>query len=222
VQPAKEEARPSPSNKSAATANRQPAFSIPQAPQQAENKTAKATDGIARTSSRAIGNPALADDRSRVALQPTTTQGSPFSDDRGPQAPVTPVIKTANGTAANSSARESNGAANLPTVQTLQPKPEAAKPEVSFPRAAAPAMEIYRGYTIEAATSYTKDLAEQFAAAYRKQGYDAAVENYRDERTGTNKFRVLIGAFATRPAAEQKAAQIAGILMKDYRVVGLK
>jgi hypothetical protein len=82
--------------------------------------------------------------------------------------------------------------------------------------------ENYRGYSIEAATSFTKMTVEQFAVAYRKQGYDAVVEHYTDERTGTNKYRVLIGAFATRTAAQQRAAQIAGILMKDYRVVGLK
>jgi len=207
VQPVKEEIRPNSNGKTAAAtsapANRQPEFSIPKPSQQAGNKTARTADGIARTISREIAEADL-------------------TDDRGPQAPVPPVLKTANGTATNGSERESNGAANLPTVQTLQPNPEAAKPEVFVPSAGVPTVEIYRGYTIEAATSYTRDLAEQFAAAYRKQGYDAAVESYNDERSGTSKYRVLIGAFATRPAAEQKAAQIAGILMKDYRVVGLK
>jgi Tfp pilus assembly protein PilN len=206
VQPAREETRFNTSNKSAAAStpvNRQPDFAISKPSQQAENKTARAADGIARTATREIADP-------------------DWSDDRGPQAPVPPVIKTANVTPANGRARESNGATDLSTVQTLQPKPEAAKPEVSVAKAAAPAVEIYRGYTIEAATSYTQELAEQFAVAYRKQGYDAAVESYNDERSGTSKYRVLIGAFATRPAAEQKAAQIAGILMKDYRVVGLK
>jgi Tfp pilus assembly protein PilN len=207
TQPAKEEIRSTPSNKSAAatstSANRQPELPIPTAPQKVENKTARAADGFTRTTSREIVD-------------------SELRDDRGPQAPVPRAIKTANSTAANGSLRESNDAANLPTVQTLQPKPEAAKPKISASQASTPAVEIYRGYTIEAATSYTKELAEQFAAAYRKQGYDAAVESYNDERSGTSKYRVLIGAFATRPAAEQKAAQIAGILMKDYRVVGLK
>jgi hypothetical protein len=203
VQPAREEARPNPSNRATAAvstpANRQTDFS---APKKTESRATEPVNGFARTTSREI-----ADD---------------FSDDRGPQAPVPPVTKTGNGTAANGNARTSNRTADLPTVQTLQPKPEAAKPEASTAKASTPAVEIYRGYTIEAATSYTKELAEQFAAAYRKQGYDAAVESYNDERSGTSKYRVLIGAFATRPAAEQKAAQIAGILMKDYRVVGLK
>lgn len=204
VQPAKEEVRPNPSNKAAAAtstpANRQPEFS---APKKTANKATEPVNGFARTTSREIVD-------------------SDLTDDRGPQAPVPPTMKTATGTAGNGSARESKGTANLPTVQTLQSQPEAAKPKVSAPQASVPAVEIYRGYTIEAATSYTKELAEQFAAAYRKQGYDAAVESYHDERSGTSKYRVLIGAFATRPAAEQKAAQIAGILMKDYRVVGLK
>jgi hypothetical protein len=206
VEPAKEDVRPNPSGAAAAAtstpANRQTDFSIPQPSQRTENKTAKAANGFARTTAREMANFDL-------------------SDDRGPQAPVPPSRKTANGTVANGNTQASNRTA----VQTLQPTPEASNPEVSAPEApkpAVPAVEIYRAYTIEAATSYTKELAEQFAAAYRKQGYDAAVETYNDERSGTSKYRVLIGAFATRPAAEQKAAQIAGILMKDYRVVGLK
>jgi cell division septation protein DedD len=111
--------------------------------------------------------------------------------------------------------------ADLRSVQ-MQPasSPAASVSTASQPENAPP--EIFRGYSIEAATSYTKELAEQFVATYRKQGYDAAVERYLDERTNAQKYRVLIGAFATRPAAEQKAAQMAGILMKDYRVVGLK
>jgi hypothetical protein len=82
--------------------------------------------------------------------------------------------------------------------------------------------EIYQGYTIEAMTSFTKDLAEQFAAAYRKRGFNAAVEYYHDERSGTKRYRVLVGIFATRPAAEKKAEQMTSLLMKDYRIVGLK
>jgi hypothetical protein len=40
--------------------------------------------------------------------------------------------------------------------------------------------EIFRGYSIEAASTSTKELAEQYVATYRKQGYDAAVEKYYD------------------------------------------
>ncbi|MGH7597230.1 MAG: SPOR domain-containing protein [bacterium] len=201
TQPAKEDIRANPSNKATAAtstpANSKSNLPIPAAPRKTENITARAADGIARTTAREM-----------VSFD--------LSDDRGPQAPVPPSIKTANGTTANGSTQ----ASNREMVQTLQPTPEASNPKA--PKPAVPAVEIYRAYTIEAATSYTKELAGQFAAAYRKQGYDAAVETYNDERSGTGKYRVLIGAFATRPAAEQKAAQIAGILMKDYRVVGLK
>jgi hypothetical protein len=116
-----------------------------------------------------------------------------------------PASKSTNGATANAESPKSN----------LLVAATAAKPENAPP-------VIYRGFSIEAATSYTKEMAEQFASAFRKQGYDAAVERYNDERTGSQKYRVLVGAFATRPAAEEKAAQIAGILMKDYRVVGLK
>jgi hypothetical protein len=134
-----------------------------------------------------------------------------------------PAQKSTNGSA-NTEMQKFNQAAEASTVQMPAPPMNTSKlassAAVSKPANVAP--EIYRGYTIEAATSYTKELAEQFASAYRKQGYDAAVELYQDERTKAQKYRVLIGAFATRPAAEQKAAQMAGILMKDYRVVGLK
>ena len=138
-----------------------------------------------------------------------------------------PAQKLTNGAAAHTSRlagaerQQFDEAADLRSVQ-MQPasSPAASVSTASRPENAPP--EIFRGYSIEAATSYTKELAEQFVATYRKQGYDAAVERYLDERTNAQKYRVLIGAFATRPAAEQKAAQMAGILMKDYRVVGLK
>jgi hypothetical protein len=196
---AKDEAWPNMGNRLAAaapaTANRQPDLPAPAEPLKAENKTAKPADGIARPVSQEI-------------------TGSSSTENLGPQAPVPSSINPTNGSAA-SSKQVSNGEGKSSAVQTLQPTPEAAKP-------AMPPAEIYRGYTIEAATSFTKELAEQFAMAYRKQGYDAAVEYYKDERSGTNKYRVLLGAFATRPAAEKQAAQMAGLLMKDYRVVGLK
>jgi hypothetical protein len=136
---------------------------------------------------------------------------------------VSSPAQKSNNLAVSFERQESNEAADLPAA--LAPLPQTSRSTVSVSTASKPenaVPEIYRGYTIEAATSYTKELAEQFASAYRKQGYDAAVERYQDERTNSQKYRVLIGAFPTRPAAERKAAQMVGILMKDYRVVGLK
>jgi hypothetical protein len=172
----------------------------------------------------------------RSAANGTTKRESSFltAGNFNERAVFSPAPRSTNGLAANSNGRGASSAGDpvlegpAAPVEPSLPKapsgpvsePAAAKPPVSKPMEKQP--EIYRGYTIEAATSYTKDLAEQFASAYRKQGYDAAVEPYLDERNGAKKFRVLIGAFSSRPAAEQKAAQMAGILMKDYRVVGLK
>jgi hypothetical protein len=192
AQPSRENKTPQ-SGAISTSENRRPELPVRIEPSKSENKTTPPANGRAP----------------RVAGETNETNASGATENRGPQAPAPPAAKAANGAAKQAS--NSNAASS--TLQTLRSNPEASRP--------VPA-EIYRGYTIEAATSYTQELAEQFAAAYRKQGYDAAVEYYKDERTGASKYRVLIGAFATRPAAEQKAAQIAGILMKDYRVVGLK
>ena len=110
----------------------------------------------------------------------------------------------------------------MPAPEKKIEQTEEAAPRAPVARPAEAAPEIFRGYTIEAARSYTTELAEQYAVAYRKQGHNAAVEPYRDERTGERKYRVLIGAFATRPDAEKKAAQLTSLLMKDYRVVGIR
>jgi len=124
-------------------------------------------------------------------------------------------------TPSDGAARTELSAAKISPVATPEKSAaETFRPALPKPAEAQP--EIYRAYTIEAATSYTAEMAEQYATAYRKQGHDAAVESYMDNRTGARKYRVLIGAFATRPAAEKKAAQIAGLLMKEYRVVGIK
>ncbi len=113
-----------------------------------------------------------------------------------------------------------NSGMNLPAPEKKIVVAENAAAATLRPAEAPP--EIYRGYTIEAARSYTMELAEQYAMAYRKQGHNAAVEPYRDERTGEKKYRVLIGAFSSRPEAEKKAAQLTALLMKDYRVVGIR
>ena len=79
----------------------------------------------------------------------------------------------------------------------------------------------YRAYSIEAAVSYTKNHAEQVAAVFRKKGLDTLVQDFEDDSRGAKRYRVLVGMFATQSAAETKAAQLAGLLMKDYRIVGL-
>jgi len=120
----------------------------------------------------------------------------------------------------NQAMTPANNGVNLPAPEKKIAIAENAAATTLRPAEAPP--EIYRGYTIEAARSYTVELAEQYATAYRKQGHNAAVEPYRDERTGEKKYRVLIGAFSTRPDAEKKAAQLTALLMKDYRVVGIR
>jgi hypothetical protein len=173
-----------------------------------EPKTpAKFVDNVTRTSSSEQNS-------SRLATQPSRSNGLPGQG-------VATTQKLTNGATTGVEGQTFDENADLRSVQ-MQPasSPAASVSSASQPENAPP--EIFRGYSIEAATSYTRELAEQFVATYRKQGYDAAVERYLDERTNAQKYRVLIGAFATRPAAEQKAAQMAGILMKDYRVVGLK
>ncbi|MDZ7344938.1 MAG: SPOR domain-containing protein [candidate division KSB1 bacterium] len=111
--------------------------------------------------------------------------------------------------------------ASSPASDNLSPS-SAADGAASSAADGSAAPEIYRGYTIEAVTSYTRDLAEQYAAAYRKQGFNAAIESYTDERVGTKRFRVLVGIFPNRPAAEKKAEQISALLSKEYRIIGLK
>ncbi|GEM_PF-1972482 len=168
-----------------------------------EPKTpAKFVDNVTRTR-------ASEENSSRVTAQPSKSNGA------------APAQRLTNGATTGVEQQTFDENADLRSVQ-MQPasSPAASVSTASQPENAPP--EIFRGYSIEAATSYTRELAEQFVVTYRKQGYDAAVERYLDERTNAQKYRVLIGAFPTRPAAEQKAAQMAGILMKDYRVVGLK
>lgn len=140
----------------------------------------------------------------------TISAESKRSGERAVENLATPSVKAGNDRP-NVSTSLSTAKSSSPAV----PPSTASKPMEAPP-------EIYRGYSIQAATSHTKDLAEQFAVAYRKQGHDAAVESYYDERTGTTRYRVLVGIFNSRPAAEKKAAQMAGLLMKDYRVVGMK
>jgi len=134
-------------------------------------------------------------------------------------APPPPATKTPN--LSNGTPRSADEEIKkMGTPERAAPTFNATAPEATNGKALPP--EIFRGYTIEAARSYTVELAEQYAAAYRKQGHNAAVEPYREERTGEKKYRVLIGAFATRPDAEKKAAQLTSLLMKDYRVVGIR
>ncbi|MDZ7290177.1 MAG: SPOR domain-containing protein [candidate division KSB1 bacterium] len=162
---------------------------------------------------------------------------SPVIETKKTSAPADPDVQMRDG---YGTTVPTNKVAAPPETRQLAGSNEAGRPEFVANNIAAPrnspvqpdnatssppavkAQEIYRAYSIEAAVSYTKELAEQLAAAYRKQGYDAAVDYYQDERSGTRRYRVLVGAFSTRPAAEKKAAQMAGLLTKDYRIVGLK
>jgi hypothetical protein len=157
-----------------------------------------------------------------IRTRQSEERSSSFAGTRSTASAPPPVQKSTNGltrraaeSPADPSSSPSKASGTAVASRAAEPPPAQTTPKTTQP-------EIYRGYTIEAATSYTKELAEQFASAYRKQGYDAAVELYLDERVNAQKYRVLIGAFATRPAAEEKAAQMASILMKDFRVVGLK
>ncbi|MCI0692761.1 SPOR domain-containing protein [candidate division KSB1 bacterium] len=109
----------------------------------------------------------------------------------------------------NSAARGAAGQRETET-RALTASPNVAQPE------------IFRGYAIEAASTSTRELAEQYLAAYRKQGHDALVEKYYDASKGMERYRVLVGNFPSRSAAENKAEQIGGPLMQDYRIVGLK
>ena len=84
------------------------------------------------------------------------------------------------------------------------------------------AIESPRGYTILAATSYTRTLAEQVAKSFRQRGMDAAVDAFDDGQGGTSRYRVLVGAFATRQEAEKQAEQLSGLLQRNYRIVALK
>jgi hypothetical protein len=186
----------------------QPVLRESAAPPKPAERTPQFSNGAARAEADEIKKLGTAE-RAGAA---TTFKPAPNNFANGAtNRPAEALVNSSTRTEKISIAENSGPAASRPAVS----RPAEALPETARP-------EIFRGYTIEAATSYTAELAEQYAAAYRKQGHDAAVENYLDERTGAKKYRVLIGAFATRPAAEMRAAQIAGLLMKDYRVVGIR
>ena len=205
VQPATSTNNMSTSNKNGVTPaatsaaeKRQPISRESAAPPPPATKTPDLSNGLARSANgttNKIGTPERATTTFNPAL-PEATNGKTTS-------------------------RANNGG-DLPAPEKKIEQTENAAPRAPVSRPAEAAPEIFRGYTIEAARSYTTELAEQYAVAYRKQGHNAAVEPYRDERTGERKYRVLIGAFATRPDAEKKAAQLTSLLMKDYRVVGIR
>ena len=79
-----------------------------------------------------------------------------------------------------------------------------------------------KGYTIEAVTSELQQPPEQIATTYRRQGMDVTVEPYQDAESSQLRYRLLIGTFATREAAEKKAAEIGNMFIKSYRIVMLK
>ena len=87
--------------------------------------------------------------------------------------------------------------------------------------AVTPAAATFRAYTIEAATSYTRDFAEQYASGFRKKGYEAVVEDFQDTRRGATRYRVLVGMFPTEAEAEMQAQQLQRLVLKGYRIIGL-
>ena len=194
--------------------------------------TSSLNDGATLNKNQSKISTIAAQEKSSLVTQPTPPNGAArkelsetkISTVAAPEkssSVIRPSLPSTNG-----AARTELSETKISTVATPEKsatetfRPALSRPAEAPPETARP--EIYRAYTIEAATSYTIELAEQYATAYRKQGHNAAVESYLDNRTGAQKYRVLIGAFATRPAAEKKAAQIAGLLMKEYRVVGIK
>ncbi len=96
--------------------------------------------------------------------------------------------------------------------ETPQPR-MAAAPEAERPA---------RGYTIEATAAAINEPVEEIVTTYRKQGMEVTIERYRDAQSQQSKFRLLIGTFATREAAERKAAEIGNLFIKSYRIVMLK
>ncbi len=79
-----------------------------------------------------------------------------------------------------------------------------------------------KGYTIEATAAAINEPVEEIVTTYRKQGMEVTIERYRDAQSQQPKFRLLIGTFATREAAERKAAEIGNLFIKSYRIVMLK
>lgn len=101
------------------------------------------------------------------------------------------------------------------TIQRELPQPKMAM-------AAAGQNAEAKGYTIEAVTSELQQPPEQIATTYRRQGMDVTVEPYQDAESSQLRYRLLIGTFATREAAEKKAAEIGNMFIKSYRIVMLK
>ncbi|MDZ7268165.1 MAG: hypothetical protein ONB48_09295 [candidate division KSB1 bacterium] len=79
-----------------------------------------------------------------------------------------------------------------------------------------------RGYTIEATAAVINEPVEDIVTTYRKQGMEVTIERYRDAQSQQPRYRLLIGTFATREAAERKAAEIGNLFIKSYRIVMLK
>jgi hypothetical protein len=130
-----------------------------------------------------------------------------------PNIKVQPKSQSMNGTV--ETARPSPVAQDATGRREMETRTATSPPDIAQP-------EIFRGYSIQAVSSSTKELAEQYLATYRKQGYDAVVEKYYDASKGMERYRVLVGIFPSRSAAEKKAEQMVGVPMQGYRIVGLK
>jgi hypothetical protein len=94
-------------------------------------------------------------------------------------------------------------------------------PQTATGKPVSPKPDRYSAYSIEAAVSYTKKLADEAAAVFRKKGLDVVVQEFFDERYTATRYRVLVGLFPTQDAAEAKAAQLGSLLMKGHRIIGL-
>ncbi len=94
-------------------------------------------------------------------------------------------------------------------------------PQTTAGKTVAPKPARYSAYSIEAAVSYTKNLADEAAAVFRKKGLQVVVQEFFDERYTATRYRVLVGLFPTEEAAAAKATQLGNLLMKGHRIIGL-
>ncbi len=201
TQPAKETPQAAGSSEPAPVKRRRQEQSQPDRSKQQPSFAVATTDGIAERNGGQF-TPAQAATNDQV-------QKTAFSTNTA----VQPKPQSMNGAA--ETARPNSAAPGAAGQRETETRAATSSPNVAPP-------ETFRGYAIEAASTSTKELAEQYLAVHRKKGYDAVVEKYFDAGKGMERYRVLVGIFPSRSAAENKAEQMVGPLMQDYRIVGLK
>ncbi len=118
-------------------------------------------------------------------------------------------------------AKDKTGAGSnaAPAVIKPEQQPSSEKKSAVSPNAVQPS---YRLFSIEAATSPRQDFMVELKDAYVRQGYKAALGTYYDEKQGQKAYRVLIGLYNSRVAAEQAAAGMGKLLMQGHRIVGVE